>query len=77
MPTLMPNSLMFTQPNTLPELEAHHIDKGDLRTRGRYLKRCKDAMRERWTREYVQGQPEAQGIAINPSKGGCHSDQER
>jgi len=55
LPLLTPNSLMFAQPNTLPELEPHHIEDRDLRERARYLKRCKDALWSRWTSAYLRG----------------------
>ena len=49
LPVLTPNSLLFGQPNPLPELECHHLETPD-----RYLKRCKDVMRKRWTDEYLR-----------------------
>ena len=55
LPLLTPNSLMFAQPNTLPELQPHHSEDHDLRKRARYLKRCKDALWSRWTSEYLRG----------------------
>ena len=55
LPLLTPNSLMYTQPNILPELEPHHIEDRDLSKRVRYLKRCKDALWSRWTSEYLRG----------------------
>ena len=55
LPLLTPNSLMYAQPNTLPELEPHHIEDRDLRKRAKYLKRCKDALWCRWTSEYLRG----------------------
>lgn len=55
LPLLTPNSFMFVQPNTLPELQPHHSEDCDLRKRARYLKRCKDALWSRWTSEYLRG----------------------
>ena len=55
LPILMPNFLMFTLPNALPELAAHHIKDGDLRKQAKFLKRCKDALWKRWMREYLRG----------------------
>ena len=46
-PLLTPNSLLFLQPNYLPELEVHHLEEPDLRQRARHLYRVKDAM---WSR---------------------------
>lgn len=55
MPILTPNAFLYTQSNTLPEMEAHHIQRGELRKRAKHLKRCKDALWSRWTKEYVRG----------------------
>lgn len=49
LPLLTPNSLMFAQLNTLPELQPHHSKDRDLR------KRCKDALWSRWTSEKLRG----------------------
>ena len=54
LPVLTPNSLLFLQPNQMPELEAHHIQEPDLRRRARCLSRTKDAMWARWSKEYVR-----------------------
>ncbi len=53
-PLLTPNSLLFLQPNYLPELEARHLEEADLRRRARHLSRVKDAMWSRWSKEYVK-----------------------
>ena len=55
LPLLMPNSLVFAQPNTLPERQSQYSEDRDLRKRARYLKRCKDALWFRWTSEYLRG----------------------
>ena len=44
LPLLTPNSLMFAQPNTLPERQSQYSEDRDLRKRTRYLKRFKDAL---------------------------------
>ena len=54
LPVLTPNSLLFGQPNLLPELQPHHLEDRSLRKRARYLKRCKEAVWKRWTGEYVR-----------------------
>ena len=54
LPVLTPNSLLYGQPNLLPELEPHHLEDKSLRKRARYLKRCKEADWKSWTREYVR-----------------------
>ena len=55
LPALTPNSLLFGQPNLLPELEHHHLESPDLRRRAKYLKRCKATMWRRWTDDYLRG----------------------
>ena len=54
LPLLTPNSLLFLQPNYLPELESHHLEEPNLRRRGRHLSRVKDAMWARWSKEYIK-----------------------
>ena len=68
------NSLMFAQPNMLPELEPHHIEDCDLHKRAKYLKQCKDALWCRWTSEYLRGlrekhRPKHKHGHIHPSRG--------
>ena len=55
LPVLTPNSLLFDQPNLLPELDPCHLETGDLRKREKHLKRCKDVVWRRWTGEYLRG----------------------
>lgn len=55
LPILTANSLLFGQPNALPELEPHHMEDRELRKRAKYLRRCKEAVWKRWTGEYVKG----------------------
>ena len=55
LPVLTPNAMLHTQPTYVPELEKHHIEEKDLRKRAKQLLRCKQAMWNRWTREYVRG----------------------
>ena len=59
MPTITPNSLLFVGTTTLPEKEP---ERGDLRKRAKYLRRCKDAMWKRWTREYLRALRERHGL---------------
>ena len=54
MPILTPSSLLYLQPNALPELEWPNIQEYYLRKRAKYLRRCKDALWLRWTTEYLQ-----------------------
>ena len=53
-PLITPNSLLFVRPSHLLEPQNHQYEDVDLRKRARYLKKCKDAMWNRWTREYVR-----------------------
>ena len=56
LPILTPNALILGEINLIPtEEESYQIEKGDLRTRFRYLKRCKDNIWSRWTNEYLKG----------------------
>ena len=55
LPILTPSSLLHTQPNALPVLEPHHIQDYDHRKRAKYLRKCKDAVWSRWTKEYLRG----------------------
>ena len=58
LPILTPNALILGEINLIPtEEESYQIEKGDLRTRFRYLKRCKDNIWSRWTNEYLKGTP--------------------
>ena len=54
LPVLTPNSLLNVNPAQVPELKAHHLENQDLRKRAKFLRRCKQAMRNRWSREYVR-----------------------
>jgi nicotinic acid mononucleotide adenylyltransferase len=53
-PTLTLNSMLFGQSNTILQLEPHNIEDTDLRKRAKYLRRCKDAVWHRWTKEYLR-----------------------
>ncbi|XP_048580704.1 uncharacterized protein LOC116619237 isoform X2 [Nematostella vectensis] len=55
LPLLTPHSLLFIKSNTLPEIQAHHIQDTDLRKRAKHLIKCKDAVWKRWTDEYLRG----------------------
>ena len=54
-PTLTPNSMLFMQPNLLPEEETSDVEDVELRKRARHLSKCKDAVWSRWTKEYING----------------------
>ena len=53
LPVLTPNTMMFGQPNLLPEDDVDSMEDGDLRKRARYIRRCKDVLWSRWTGEYI------------------------
>ena len=52
LPVLTPN--LNVNPVQVPELKAHHLENQDLRKRAKFLRRCKQAMWNRWSREYVR-----------------------
>ena len=54
LPVLTPHSMLYMNPNYLPELEVHHVPDKDLRKRAKYLTKCKEVMWNRWTREYLR-----------------------
>ena len=54
LPLLTPNNMQFIGTTVLPEKEPHR-ELRDLRKRAKYLKKCKDAMWSRWTKEYLRG----------------------
>lgn len=64
---LTPNSMLYTQPNVLPEREPYHEEDPQLRRRAKYLRKCKDAMWNRWTREYLRGLRERHNLAHKDS----------
>ena len=45
--------MLFGQPNSIPQLEPHNVEDTDLRKRAKYLRKCKDAVWRRWTKEYL------------------------
>ena len=53
LPLLTPNALQFGLPKSLPEEDPDSLENVDLRKRARYLRRCKDALWFRWTKEYI------------------------
>ena len=74
LPILTPSSFLYGRPNMLPELEPHHVQEHDLRKRAKYLRKCKEALWSRWTKEYLRGLRERhrlkhKGDVTYPSKG--------
>ena len=62
LPVLTPNSMLFSQPNSLPEREVHYKENLQLRRRAKYLRKCKDAIGNRWTKEYLRGLRERHAV---------------
>ena len=54
LPVLTPSSMLNINPVQVPELKSHRIENLDLRKRAKFLKKCKQAMWKRWSREYVR-----------------------
>ncbi|XP_046856191.1 uncharacterized protein LOC124449302 [Xenia sp. Carnegie-2017] len=54
-PVLTPNKLLHINPNDLPEVKPHQQESTDLRKRAKQLRKYKDQMWRRWTREYIRG----------------------
>lgn len=67
LPVLTSNSMLYTQPNVLPEREPYHEEDPQLRLRAKYLRKCKDAIWNRWTREYLRGLRERHTLAHKDS----------
>ena len=55
MPILTPNTMLFGQPNSVPDENADEINDRDLRRRARYLNECKRKIWNRWSSEYICG----------------------
>ena len=54
LPFLTPITLPFCQLNILPELQDHHVENPDLRKRAKHIRRCKVALRKRWSAKYLK-----------------------
>ena len=67
LPVLTPYSMLFSQPNILPERKAYHEENPQLRRRPKYLRKCKDAIWNRWTKEYLRGLRERHTITHKDS----------
>ena len=46
--------MIFGKGNYLMELSPEHIKERDLQKRAKYLKKCKNALWQRWRREYMR-----------------------
>ena len=74
LPIPTPSSFLHGQPNMPPVLEPHPVQEHDLRKRAKYLRKCKDTLWSRWTREYLRGLRERhrlkhKGDVTYPSRG--------
>ncbi|PFX28914.1 hypothetical protein AWC38_SpisGene6334 [Stylophora pistillata] len=74
LPIPTPSSFLHGQPNMLPVLEPHPVQERDLRKRAKYLRKCKDTLWSRLTREYLRGLRERhrlkhKGDVTYPSRG--------
>jgi hypothetical protein len=54
LPLLTPNSMLFGQPNLIPQRDPNAIEDRDLRKRAKHLRKCKDALWSRWSTEYIK-----------------------
>ena len=41
LPILTPNSMLFLNSNTVPEVEPHHVEGKDLRSRAKHIRKSK------------------------------------
>ena len=65
LPVLTPYSLLHVNPSYLPELESHNIDDRELRKREKFLKRCKESMWKRRSKEYIRSLREQHRRKVN------------
>ena len=54
--------MLFSQPNSLPDREVHYEENLQLRRRAKYLRKCKDAIGNRWTKEFLRGLRERHAV---------------
>ena len=54
LPVLTPWSMLNINPSVIPEVDAHHLDDRELRKRAKFLRKCKEAMWNRWSQEYIR-----------------------
>ena len=54
MPVLTPNSMLFGQPNQIPEEEPTNVENCDIRKRAMYLRKWKDVLWKRWTIQHLK-----------------------
>ena len=51
---LTPNAMLNINASILPELKTRYLEETSLRKRAKFLKKCKETMWKRWTRDYVR-----------------------
>ena len=54
LPVLTPNMMLISDRNALLEANVHEIKERDLRTRAKYLNKCRDNLWKRWKTEYIR-----------------------
>lgn len=54
LPVLTPVTMIYGQSNLVAEEDADAVENVDLRKRARYVRRCKDILWSRWTKEYIR-----------------------
>ena len=55
LPVLTLNSMLFSQPNILPEREVHYEENPQLRRGAKYLRKYKDVIWNHWTKSTFMG----------------------
>ena len=54
LPVLTQNMMLISDRNVLLEANVHEIKERDLRTRAKYLNKCRDNLWKRWKTEYIR-----------------------
>ncbi|KAK3725717.1 hypothetical protein QZH41_006737, partial [Actinostola sp. cb2023] len=65
LPLLTTNLMIYGEHNLIPEMDADSLDDTVLRNRAKYLRRCKDVLWSRWTKEYVRSLRERHNLKHN------------
>ena len=68
LPVLTTANFLFQRTTKLPEIQPYHEEEKDLRKRLKFLKNCKDQLRNRWRREYLRALRERH-VMINGTNG--------
>ena len=65
--TLTPNTFLLQSPNAVPKLPVH-LNDADLRRRAKFLLKVKNALWNRWVREYLNALRERHQMHLNPGQ---------